>query len=616
MRKRSDRNKSVKGFSVLGVVVVLSLSLAGCGCREIGEYEASDTPIKTETITYASSTDDVKESTTDNNADHSENGDDIERKDSVDVPILDDTSDISYNHYFYQVLGGGLDAVITPAQVKYLAESSQTDNFDRRITYGEYVSVPVSLTDEELRDFLAEVEKVDVVYQYSDLYFIDNALAEAAKYDNEHPVYSDFICDPARIPTFELLYDVIARNSKDYLNSHPELTALSDDQLKIFVNLIYEDLLLYKDYLSEESLQRVYSGLKDVKVACIDSSNFQLNDMKKVYNARVLEDFTFLFDYNSMSMLRTEQAVARTMDHEINHIFQRMCPDNQIAGYDQIGGSQYFIRLEENHMPNSVHFQWLYEAAAEELVSDKYGLDPMVYTKMVGYLHSLDFVVLLTEEYDENAFEMASLNTDRDSFYELLEASSEAEKREIIQMLYTIDFLQTTREDFVEQYKKQNPDAIYDYEQLKYEMKPAALMTITKYFYRNLARLVNREQVSLQDLYFLLNVYETDLNAHMSYSVAENDVYNREFMDTYVALQDGFFRALADSSSLSFEEIVEGFATYSGAICSDGVISRNCRLEFLDEGEKQFLYDEILTNNLWAVSYHIRDAGSQRGQVP
>lgn len=564
----------VKKLGMIGVVVTLGIFPGGCNFSDNPGYDTSDSAYTKQ----------------------------------VNTTRENEAGNTSYNHYFYHVYGGGLNAVVTPTQMKYLAESSDTDNFDRRITYGEYVPVPVSLTDERLRGFMDEVAKVTVPYQYADLYYIDNALAEAAKYDNEHPVYSDLICDPAQIPTFDMLYKVISANSKEYLSAHPKLTALSDEQLKVFVNLVYEDLLLYREYLSEDSLRRVYSGLKDIKVACIDSSNFVLNDLKRVYNARVLEDFTFLFDYDNMALLHGEQIESRTMDHEINHLFQRMCPEQQIVGYDQIGGSQYFIRFEDNHMPNSVHFQWLYEAAAEELVSDKYGLDPLVYTKMVGYLHSLDFVVLLTEEYDENAFEIASLNMDRDSFYELLEAGSEEEKREIIQMLYTIDFLQTNREDFVEQYKKYNPDASNDYEQLKYEMKPAALMTITKYFYRNLARLVNREQVSLQDVYFLLNVYETDLNAHMSYSVEENDVYNREFMDTYVALQDEFFQALADSSSLSFDEIVEGFATYSGAICQGDVISRNCSLEFLDEGEKEFLFDEILTYNLWAVSYHIRDA--------
>lgn len=604
--KRSFNKKVIRKVCIMGAVIGLGAFQAGCGlikypgCVFLG-YDNKQENTQSEDYTK-------EESSLEESVANDGTSAEVTEMESNSIDVSDETGSISYNHYFYNFTVDGLNSVVTPEQTKYLAKSSETDNFDRRITYGEYVPIPVCLTDEKLSDFLAELKKIEVEYQYSDLYYIDNALAEAAKYDNEYPVYSDFICDTDKIPTFDLLYDVISKNSKEYLSSHPGLTALSDEQLKVFVNLLYDDLLLYKDYLSEESLQRVYSGLKDIKVACIDSTDFQLNDLKKVYNARVLEDFTFLFDYNSMDMLRGEQIVERTMDHEINHIFQRMCPDNQIDGYDQIGGSQYFRKLEENHMPNSVHFQWLYEAAAEELVSDKYDLDPLVYTKMIGYLHSLDLIALLSEKYDENAFEIASLNTDRDSFYELLEVSSEADKKEVIQMLYTIDFLQTTREDFTEQYTKQNPNASYDYEQLKYEMKPAALMTITKYFYRNLARLINSEEVSLQDVYFLLNVYETDLNAHMSYSSEDNLAYNSEFMDAYVELQNEFFMALADSSSISFDELVYGFATYSGAIINGDVISRNCSLDFLDEDEKQFLFDEILTYNLWAVSYNVRAA--------
>lgn len=92
-------------------------------------------------------------------------------------------------------------------QVKYLAESSQANNFDRRITVVEYTPMEVNLMDAELSRFESEVKKVEAVYQYEDLYFIENALAEANKYDNEAPGYSKRICETSQIPTYEMLYD-------------------------------------------------------------------------------------------------------------------------------------------------------------------------------------------------------------------------------------------------------------------------------------------------------------------------------------------------------------------------------------------------------------------------
>lgn len=624
MKKGNFKSKVVKVLCGLGIVATISTSMTGCGfIGDLTKSLLSDRPITAtsdytnsynmeESNNYNNYSNNNVENNSNNNIDNIDvigDEDTVERNDSANVNINEDTNlKTSYNHYFYNVDVGGLNAVISPTQTKYFSESSKTNNFDRRITFGEYLPVSVSLSDTDLNNFVHVVDNVNVVYKYSNLYFIDEALEEASKYNNENPVLTDLICDIDEVPSIDTLYSVISNNSKEYLRENPGLTQLSDEQLKFFVNLLHEAIIQYRPYLNDDDIRKVYSGLNDVKVACIDSSNFQVNELKREFNACVTSDFAFLFDYDNMAILRGEDVVARTMDHEINHIFQRMCPDGQIPGYDQIGGSQYFQSFEDNHRPNSVHFQWLYEASAEELVSDKYGLDPLVYTKMVGYLHSLDLVSMLSDKYDENAFELASLTTDRNSFYELFETSSEEEKMEIIKMLYTIDYLQTTREDFVEQYQKANPNGSYDYEALKYEMKPAAVATITKYFYRNLARLVNSEEnVSLQDIYFLINVFETDVNSHLSYHESSNYNYNKEFIDIYVAIQDEFFKALANSSSLSYEEIVEGFSNYSGAIINNGVVSRNCGLTFLDEDEKKFLFDEILTSNLWAVSYNIRD---------
>ena len=102
---------------------------------------------------------------------------------------------------------------------------------------------------------------------------------------------------------------------------------------------------------------------------------FTVNELRKIYNARVTEDGVIFLDTEVIAQLKDEQSVERTVSHEIIHLFQRMCPGHSLDGCTQIGNSLYFDSLEEAGRPNPLHFQWLYEAAAEQMSMELAGQD-------------------------------------------------------------------------------------------------------------------------------------------------------------------------------------------------------------------------------------------------
>ena len=79
-------------------------------------------------------------------------------------------------------------------------------------------------------------------------------------------------------------------------------------------------------------------------------------------------------------------------------------------------------------------------------------------------------------------------------------------------MLYSICYIQNDREDFEQAYEKKY-GSIQDRRNIvKREMKQSVAKTMTKYFYRNLAERIAHSQVDLQDVFYLMNVFEAALN--------------------------------------------------------------------------------------------------------
>ena len=118
--------------------------------------------------------------------------------------------------------------------------------------------------------------------------------------------------------------------------------------------------------------------------------------INQIYNARVTDEAVVMLDTEMIGQLRGSQTMERTIAHEVAHLFQRMCPDHKISGLTQIGGSQYVENFDNTGEVNSLHFQWLYEAAAEQMSMNEFDAKSrLVYKNMVGYLHTLDLITLI-----------------------------------------------------------------------------------------------------------------------------------------------------------------------------------------------------------------------------
>lgn len=518
------------------------------------------------------------------------------------------TNTTSYNAYLYS--SGSLSSVI-PMNNFGLTMSKYTDNADRRLQVGNYEGIDIDLSKGNYNEYLNWVNSKDVVYVYAHLYDVDYVLAESNKYTNQvnsqtHK-HTDLITSIDKIPTVDQIYNQIQSNTQEYLRTHPGYTSLNNDYMTKVANILVSMVEEYYDDWSKEDKQRIYCMLNDISLVGIDSTDFQINELQQVYNARVTDDGVIMLDLEQMKYLGDEQTIDKTLSHEIAHLFQRMCPDHRIDTYTQIGNSQYFDSVENAGKANSIHFQWLYEAAAEQMSMKEYNSPtPLVYNNMVGYLHTLDLITLIRPGYEENSIAISQMSTNPNAIYEVFGAKTEEEKKEIAHMLYSICYIQTEREDFVTVYEKENGSISGKELDIKKIMKESVIQTMTKYFYKNLAERVHNGDITLQDTFYLINTFESALNLHIIYDDESRIEYNDEAIKFYVEAQDIFFQMIAEDSGMTYEEIEEQFNNYSLIIKTDSGYQRNYSFNWLTEGEKEYV-GVVLTTNMEHLTTNIRN---------
>lgn len=515
----------------------------------------------------------------------------------------------SYNVYLYND-GRALNTDAT-LNVFGFQMSKETENADRRLLEGDYTPIYIELSEDDYNTFATLVDSQTVTYVYSDLYDIQSSLNESQDYEsqvsNQKNEHTDLICSIKEIPSREKLIQVINNNTSEFLRENYGYNQLPSSYTNLIADTLVSTIETYYNYLDEDTLAKIYCMMNDVIVVDIDSSDFAVNKLRSIYNARVTDDGVVMIDTKQIAKLNQDDSIKRVIDHEVAHLFQRMCPDHRLEGLTQIGNSEYFDKLENDHKINTLHFQWLYEAAAEQMsMKNNNAKTPLIYKNMVSYLHTLDLITLIRPGYEENSIAISQLSNDHKKILEVFGAKTPEEEKEIIEMLYSICYIQNGRADFNEVYENEYGSIDGKEVSIKLEMKQSIIKTMTKYFYKNLAERVAHADVTMQDAFYLINVFESSLNLHLVYDDLSRYDINKETIDFYIDIQNAFFDILATNNNMSFDEIENTFNNYALVIKTDNKYQRNGSFSWLNDQEIEYVGD-VLTTNIQSLSTNIRN---------
>lgn len=259
-----------------------------------------------------------------------------------------------------------------------------------------------------------------------------------------------------------------------------------------------------------------------------------------------------------------EMAAHMTVSHEVEHLLQNMAaPAQEALGLSQNYG---FCYQWEDLAVNSLYCTWFAEASAERLSAALYNTDPTTYKSMIGYLDSLTLPTLLR---GAQPLEVPRLSQQPrlEAVFERFDCQSQAEQQELLRLLYAVELIQVTPDDFWAVYARtygldENVQGDEDLIALRRAVKGPVCLTMSKYFYRDLARLLSEEEMALRQVFYLMSMWEFDLSGHLLYDDETRLADTRDFLTAYPEMQSRFLEALAPSAGVTAEELQQAFTAY------------------------------------------------------
>ncbi len=448
--------------------------------------------------------------------------------------------------------------------------------------------IPVKMSNGKLKAFEKYISSINVDYDYDEAYNIDEALElyndntvnTVTKHSHDIRVNGEFDAD--------YFYELVKSNNEKFLEEKKK------DSMQGF----------YKEY-SDKDMKKICTqmceALEDISkkdtTVDIDTACCYLYNLIILGKSGSLDfggfdmDNRFYLNYDNMETgafaMDTDDIEQTTFYHEMMHAFQFACDDIKKPDEDRMGITHTYDEIEIN--PFS--WYWLLEGSAEMNMSQYLGVRYSTYKSKITYIDSLNFVSNIVNGDNLVQTEKLCFQRDLNKLFEQLGAVTDEEKREIIKMMFSIEILQESDTEFYDWYEdKYGVDLSIssngDETNLRLTVKEDAMLTLTKIFYKKLARQVNSGEASIQDVYYLMRLWEADINRHFSNDTVGYMMFFHDFYDTYIDLQNEFLNIIADENSLSFDDLKNNFESYSMNTSSK---TPNCDLKFLSAEGKNYI---------------------------
>ena len=457
---------------------------------------------------------------------------------------------------------------------------------------GAVESTPISLSAKGLEAFERYLAGVRPAYEHSDLFGIDAAWK---KYKNNAPSVKSHAHD-VRVGgqlDAQALYQLVLENNEAFLQAHPEtkekFDITSKKEIREYCEKLCEVIPIIKKHYPEIDMDTVCCNLYDLKM-------FTSNSMFS--NAFINEDNIFSFNKDNMqgALYFEEDMDMETayFYHEMVHACQICCDCYTAPPVWRVG----VCSSTANSQTDALFWNWYIEGATEMLSSAVLDIGYTTYDTYISYVDALDFIAQLDSAVGVRQIERSTFGHDIGKFPELLDIQSDSEREEFLKMMCALDVLDAESTDFYELYNVQAGISGIENEQkqeeskaaLQQQMKEDAFLTMSKLFYRNLARQMQAGNTTLEDAQYLIKIWENILcyqfDAHYYGGMADFGT----FCERYLPIQDSFFALIAKENGMqqtSLESGLEAFVVNN--LQPDGSYLPNCTAAFFTEDEMQYL---------------------------
>ncbi len=450
----------------------------------------------------------------------------------------------------------------------------------RQFSFSETIDSELAQYKEEAMSGFHEYLSVQSIdYGYDELFDYEKAMV-GVEADHTVAVHAYSALDNSGVLTKEHLFEIVRKNNAEYLEKSTSIIKdIDDDEFLLRICEIVvdttKDLLISFPNIDKG---RVYCNLGNLKI--IEKTSAL--DFAAVEPGMVLH-----INRNTagMTSLFTSSNMYSVLLHETMHILQYGCLCEQIEGCTRrCGLAHAYSEWDQDY----ADWIWLAEGSAERMACLYSNVEPMTYKNLVNYIRSLDLATVLKENVPANYVETLYFYDDAGELFSLFGADTEEEKREIYQMIYSLEIMQSEPDDVKDAYYRiygvQWTEDIRD--EVNIKIKRPIIQTLTKVFFENLTSAISDHKVSKNDVMFLLNLYESTINEHLRLENEEYDSYNADFNIWYKSIQEGFFSCLENISK-------EEYMAFEADIGENKI---NASMIWLDKDKQDFLIEKFESN--------------------
>lgn len=459
-------------------------------------------------------------------------------------------------------------------------EQQQNYEYDDSKTYADSNRKPNNnkLFMSETEDAIFDTYKDEntAQYVYEKYYQTDKAIEKETNYkprNSEHSKKMELVNGKFDA---NIIHETLRKNNKKYLeelpsyslnkNSYEELT---ESELEFVSQTIATSLNYEIDnnkYLDIDEVRCVMANLKVYNSAGTGNAYVDAESGCMILSPNMIE-------VNGVINNKGEDNLEDVITHESKHLCQIPCKDNYTEDYTVLGISKEWKELAVNPLA----WRWFYEGSAEKTMMNQTGRGAITYDFLVSYIDSLNMSTILNDNSDITAEEIG-LQPNSQLLYDKFNCKSEQDKKEIINMMYSIDIIQYGKEDFYNQIGELSENEI---NVLDRKLKKGICETLTINFYDELSNRLKTENMKTDDIFNIIRVFEGDINSHLKCENPERYEQNKDFMNFYIKFQDNFFECLAISNDISPEELKQDFLSY--------IPQDNYKYESLNEKQNKFI---------------------------
>lgn len=446
----------------------------------------------------------------------------------------------------------------------------------------------VHLSDKNAEKVDVYIDKQDINFIYSDLYDVEECYKRIFT-DFEVKEHAHSVLDERGKLNVTRFVEKIKLNNQAYCEENKIETSfyteLEDEYLTTVCQLILDTVEKVLGDNPDIDKERVYCNLGNLKV-------FYKTGMMD--NAHVTKDMVLNISnimFETISMMKGDNAGRNVIMHETMHMIQMGCACEEIENCSRRCGISLYW---EDFPLNTADWGWFFEGSAERMVCNITGDAPVTYEYMINYLCSLNLSVLLRDDVDAGYVEAISFYENPERLFSLFDCKDKKDYIEIIELMTTINVLQMQPDVILDAYAQKygvdmgNSD---ESDKFNYTIKQDICQTFGKYFYKNLTKLLaTRDDVTLNDICYLVYLFEASMDVHLVYQNAKLEGYNEEVLKYFKDVRSKLFEEIEkETAELDMNEYYSEYEVVTSGESENKIV--NASMKWCEEDKLAFMLE-------------------------